>query len=302
VPVSSREFDDARTVELSFETGAPRQVSSPRAGVVTSNVCAPGDSLASGALVAEVDGRPLVGLATSAPLWRSLDKGDAGRDVKALQDELVRLGYVVRTDGIVGSETLDAVAGLLRSGTAGAGDSDLTRIPADLFVWLPSPRVTAVTCPTAVGATVDAGQSLVGLPEELIGAHLSAMPQDLVAGARTLTLGYSRVDLSALGRVVDAEALELLSKSDEFAQAVMSASGTAPSAAASVALTLPLSVLVVPPVALFGLHDHEGCVASQGHSLPVRVIASELGESFVVSKTGRVPSSVSLTDTPPRCR
>lgn len=294
VSVSTRTFDDSRTVELALETGAERQISTPRAGTITANDCSPAGTITSGTRLAAVDGQPIIGLATSEPLWRDLRDDDEGADVRALQTELARLGEPVRADGIVGAETLRAVSRLLRA------EPELDVIPVDAFAWLPAASVSTPACPAVVGSTIEVGEPLATLPVALAGARIATTPVDLLDGKRTLTVGEIEAAVSRDGAISDPQALEALAVSPDYAAAT--GSDGSPTLTATYALTKPLEVVVVPPTALYGMRGSVGCVADGDRSVRVRVVGSELGESFVVPSQGAKLSRVSLTTTPPMCR
>jgi hypothetical protein len=64
-----------------------------RVVTVTSMPVRPGDRVWPGHVIAEIDGRPVLLLQGRLPAYRDLHEGDAGPDVRQLQEALGRLGY-----------------------------------------------------------------------------------------------------------------------------------------------------------------------------------------------------------------
>ncbi|WP_423923318.1 peptidoglycan-binding domain-containing protein [Frigoribacterium sp. 2-23] len=282
-PVTTRSFDDRRIVEVSLVRGAEPILSTPVGGVVTRSHCLMGGQLVSGDPVLSVDGQPIVGLATSVPLWRDLERGDRGDDVSALQAELTRLGHRTPVDGRVGPSTLAAVGALLRQ--PGTRPTPLEAISRASFVWLPSATASVTSCRVSVGATVQSGDAVATTPAALVDAGLSRLPNAPVDGARSLTVGAVTVPLDTDGHVRDPESLAALATTDEVIVAITSDttdSGTGTSVTGSYALTTPLDVSVVPPPALVTDTEGRTCVVRDGGPVPVRLIGSELGQSFVI--------------------
>lgn len=70
-----------------------------------------GDSVAGGALIAEVSGRPVIVLAGRIPAFRAVTPGAVGADVSQLQRGLALAGYPIHDrEGVYGSSTESAVA------------------------------------------------------------------------------------------------------------------------------------------------------------------------------------------------
>lgn len=85
--------------------------------VVTETYLGAGDTLQSGHLLAEVSGRPVIGLQLPFNLYRNISGGDSGNDVEKLQYSLQNLGlYQSEIDGVYGEVTAHAVE-LLYDGT-----------------------------------------------------------------------------------------------------------------------------------------------------------------------------------------
>ena len=113
---------------------APRVVLLPRGGRITSVDVSSGEPLRSGSVLAAADGVPLVLLSTSVPFYRILSSGASGTDVRALQEEIGRLGFDPgRVDGRFGSATIAALNELRES--LGLGKAE--RFDPSLYAWLP---------------------------------------------------------------------------------------------------------------------------------------------------------------------
>lgn len=124
-PVTKLSTDGAAVVP-------PPQTISDRV-VVSRAVLQAGEKLTYGSLIAEVSGRPLIAWPSIAPRYRDLAVGDAGADVRALQQVLSDLGqYRGAVDGKFGAETLKGLARLYR----GVGyDVPSVREAAPGFAW-----------------------------------------------------------------------------------------------------------------------------------------------------------------------
>ncbi|QIM18289.1 hypothetical protein G7066_05810 [Leucobacter coleopterorum] len=297
-PVSQQQYDDARTVELGFSFGAESALVSPASGTLTSFSCAAGGAFTSGASSVAIDGKPVLNLSTEVPLWRDLNIGDAGTDVASLQRELNRLGYTVSTEGPVGQDTLNAVAEAMQK--VGDGQFVAGNIPIDRILWLPAPETRVKNCLSPVGGRISAGDKLAELPAALMEVAVTHLPEGLVAGKRLLSVGPDRLPTDDAGRVIDKEALNKLAQNEVFAEAMRNAATSIP---ASFVLAKPIEVAVVSPSALFGLDDSKACVLAGNKSLPVSVLGSELGQSFVLFDSAKPPTEVELSPSgSPKCK
>ncbi len=289
VPVTQREYDDRRTVELALSLEPESSLASSASGRITALTCHAGSTFASGASNISIDGSPALNLATAVPLWRDLTHGDRGADVGALQDELRRLGHDVAPDGVFGRSELRAVRDLL----AAPKDPELASgLPASRVLWLPAPEVTVTACEATTGAEIAAGDPIGTLNSGLAGAAISRMPDALVDGERVVTVEGDSYPVDATGRISDPDALATLSASDAFMRE-MRAESTTLSAAFVLAAPIPVSVL--PPAALYALDGGHGCVTSDGEPLAVRIMGSELGQTFAVFETDTPPKTIDFS-------
>lgn len=300
VPVTQRAFADDRQAQLQVNTGPVRAVVSPRPGRLTSLTCRSGGRLESGTAFASIDGDRIVALATAVPLWRELRHGDRGDDVRALQEELARLGQPIHPDGVVGRGTIRAAAAV-RGTESARGEAQETVDPAD-FAWIPEPEVTVAECAGVVGAPVAEGDVLIGLPVAVVAARLTTLPAPATPGARVVRVGSEEVSVDSEGAVTEAEALARIGATAEF---LSTSAGASEDTAIPVqwSLETPLNALVVPPSALWDVKDGSACVMPAEKSarpLLVDVLGSELGQSFVRPSEER--SATAVRSSPPKSR
>lgn len=290
VPVIQREYDDARAVEVGFSMGADGVLQAPMAGKATRFVCSAGSELASGESVLSIDGRPVLSLATSVPLWRDIPVGASGADVTALQQELARLGYEVATDGTMWPDAIAAVSDLIHR----AGDTGFAEpiVPLERVLWIPAASTPIKTCTVSIGASVAPGDALADTPGALSSAAVARLPADLIEGARSLLIDGESLKVSESGEVTDAAALQALALTPSFTAAL---GESATSVSAKFALENPIEIAVVPPPAIFAVEDSNGCVLDRdGKPYRVRIIGSELGQSFIVFDVKEAPAEVLL--------
>jgi hypothetical protein len=135
-----------------------------------------GDKVDCGDVLYRVDDRPVVLLCGSTPAYRSLLRGDSGRDVAELNANLVRLGYATRaqldpSSDSFGSETASALEQLQsRLGEDGTGSLGLGRA-----VFLPEPvRIAEVTA--ELGGSARPGARLLSATSEVVEVQLNLDP------------------------------------------------------------------------------------------------------------------------------
>lgn len=303
--LTSQTLVDARTVKLSVQQGGKLSVEVPRTGTVTALDCAPGSALSSWQSFIAIDGVHLLNVATTTPLYRDLRAGDSGDDVRALQEELMRLGKPVRADGILGTTAIEIVNARLRELGGPASPSDT--IARDSVLWLPVPEGTAASCTVPLGGQVTAGTVGAALDPQATGAEVSNLPNNLVPGQRVVVVGELRLPVDESGAVTTAEDINALRQTTAFKQALQAAdsSGAAGSAAgndagsggsvtvdASLELASPVETWAIPPGAIFALKGNRGCTSSEGSNFAVEIVGSELGKSFVVFPHSAAPDSV----------
>lgn len=286
VPVTTQPYADARPVALTLLRGAEQKVLSRTGGTVTASSCSVGVPLASGSAPFAIDGRRALALHTATPWWRPLTPGVRGADVEALHAELGRLGQPVTGDTITGTTTaaLDAV------GRAAGIDG----VTLDSLVWLPDAASAPTTCP-ALGSAVAAGEPLATLAPGLTGAHVGNLPADAAPGPRVVVVDGERF---ALTERLDlrAEDLPRLLAAPSFTALAADPAATLP---ANAVLAEPVEALVVPAAAIGEVSGDRSCVVGDAGAVPVRVVGSQLGRTFVVVD-GAAPKTVSVDPQRPR--
>src|SRR5690606_16110618 len=120
-----------------------------------------------------VDDHRVLALHTSTPLWRDLGVGSRGDDVRAVQEELTRLGHEVEATGYYGAGTAAAMSQVWVDAT---GEEKVTSLALSRVVWLPDREVVAAGCPLQVGRSVAAGEVAV-----VAGGGLTSLALDLEA-------------------------------------------------------------------------------------------------------------------------
>ncbi|MFE4952186.1 peptidoglycan-binding protein [Leifsonia sp. NPDC056665] len=297
--VSYREFFDQRTVSLRIESAEDSRLESGVGGRVTSSACSPGAVIESGSVIAAIDGRPLVALATAPPLWRDLRAGDNGDDVRALQKELARLGYPVTRDGTVGKRTLDAVARLFER--AGDAAYETGAVEAARIVWLPSKSVTVGECTVSIGETVEARAALASVAGAITRVSADEPNAGVVPGQRTLTVDAITVPVDDSLSVSDPTALGALGAAPSVVRqrnTAMSETGADAGGTlrGTLALASPVDVGIVPPAAVHSITGQEGCVATGQKALRVTIVGSQLGQTYVLFDGGERPDTVQLSE------
>ncbi|NUU05332.1 peptidoglycan-binding domain-containing protein [Leifsonia sp. C5G2] len=298
VPVTSSEFRDERRVELTVAQGPEIPITSPIAGRITRSRCGV-QPFESGASSLAVNSVAVVSLATAVPLWRDLALGDTGEDVTALQSELARLGYPVAADGTIGGGTLAAMTKLMRS----IGDTAYRSqtVPASRILWIPAPTTAPESCDQSVGSTVEAGGTLATVPGAITALRITRLPEAPLPGERLLALDGQTVPVGEDGAVTDPAALESLTKTATVQLARKSTESS--TITAQYRLATPIRVTAVPPTAVFAVGDQKGCIRSGKVSIPVTVVGSQLGETFVLVDRSTPPSTVEIAPKrQPPCR
>lgn len=288
IAVSSQMFDDSRQVgvEPAVSDAVPLMVGDQ--GRITRTECEPGALLKSGSSPVTIDDRPVVALSGEVPLWRNLDAGDVGDDVRSVQAELARLGFPVKPDGEYGQETRDAVRALFsRIGEKNPDGS----LPAKRVLWIPKSTVTIQECKARLGST-EWPEGYATTAQEITSLRIAGEVAGAVPGPRLLQY-QDKVAHVSRGVVTDPDFLAGVASSPEY-KALASPDGQSQPLMMDYVLADSLQVATVPPAALFGLSDDRGCVSVDSVPHSVRVVASELGQAVIVFDRGDVPPFVDL--------
>jgi len=300
VALTKQPVDDVRDVQLSIQQGPNRQLFAAGEGLLTDFDCAVGTFFRSGASNLSIDGRPVLNLATETPMWRDLRAGDTGDDVRALTRELKRLGHPVAVENTLRSEVVRLLrAGLMREGSRG---SDSQTIRRERLLWLPERKVEVLECLAEAGTRVTSEQAIAGLSAKALGASVVNVPADAVPGERVIELGGDRIAVDSEGRITSKS--ELVKLDGAVQRALSAREGSAadggaepgePRLSVRYLLKRPLEAWVVPPSALVMQTEQQACIVSAEQALPVDVVASALGKSFIVFDDAAIaPARVEL--------
>ncbi|WP_157847170.1 hypothetical protein [Pseudoscardovia suis] len=281
-PVETQEWSETRQITLTPTFSAERTLTSNSSGMVTADWSASG--LESGKAAFAVDGRPVMALATSQPLWRDLHYYDTGEDVRALNDELVRLGYPADANSATYSwNTGNAWGKLLASaGAAGAADGSLSI--ADVL-WIPEGSVSVSGWSASLGAQVMAGSQLATVPGVL--QKLTIGGASVGNADRTVTLyGLSATLPAGQTEITDRAFLDALSASQSWKS--QSADSLLAGVSGSISTGDSTHVLRVPAAAVYGMDETgtNGCIIVDGKTVHVSIAGAQMGVSLVTATDG----------------
>lgn len=292
--VEEQQYSDQRSVKAALETGLPTSLIGNANGRVTAVSQPADDAILSGSSPLSVDEVPVLALHTTVSLYRDLGIGSRGSDVKALQQELRRLGYDVEADGNYGSGTSNAVKQLKGKNGFNNPTGDL---PLAQTLWLPAESVTGAEWTAQLGAQVVAGEAYATVPGRLIGVQV-VMPSDLDPGDRKLTLFGVSASVGANGDIAAPKFLRAVEKTLDYE--VAAAAGNGEPVTAELSLADPVAALRVPPTALFGLDGDLACLQSGDVTYPVKLVGSAMGASLITidSEDNSIPppATVALGD------
>ncbi|KIP53598.1 hypothetical protein SD72_02825 [Leucobacter komagatae] len=296
--VSKQDFDDRRNVELGVATLSKRPVTTTAVGTVTRFECEPGSTLSSGTASFFVDDRPVLTLATQRPLWRNLDFDTEGDDVASLQAELRRLGKDVPDHGYFDWVTWNAYREIVE---ASGGKTDYGALSRADILWIATPDAVVETCDAQVGSALAPDQVVATLPVALRSVQIKNPPVDVAPGERVLAVDGVQLPIDDEGRITSTDALAELITTPTYTNYVSSEGESVMSGIYS--LAEPISVIPVPPSAIYGWADGQGCIIADGQAVPVDVVGSQLGRSFITVEAGADPSTVrTVPDEETPCR
>jgi peptidoglycan hydrolase-like protein with peptidoglycan-binding domain len=107
-PVTKGDLTDSKTIAGTLGYGAPVGLAGAASGTLTW-LPKPGDVIGRDAPLYAVDERPVRTMFGTVPLWRPLERGKRGADVRQLNENLAALGYDVSVDDVFGPRTQRAV-------------------------------------------------------------------------------------------------------------------------------------------------------------------------------------------------
>ncbi|MFT3797089.1 hypothetical protein [Microbacterium sp.] len=293
-PLVSTTFADSRHVAVTFVDSGSPVVRLNDAGTVTAQACTPGDSWASGSTPISIDGRRILALATSTPLYRDLLGGESGDDVVGVQAALVALGKDVPQSGHYDDATRRAVAALLEANGIAEGASPGALLLRSVL-WLPVSPFPIANCALTLGQVVGVGV-VIATGEAAVATAQVTMPVGLEPGDRTLTIDDATVAVDSTGRITDAGQLQTLLSQPTVSTYVGVAdpeSVGVPAPTGTLALASPIDAFAVPPSALSDVVGNDGCVWGSGGGIRVRILSSSLGLTYIAfADDQEVPSSV----------
>ncbi|MGW9022598.1 hypothetical protein ACWGOE_14065, partial [Leucobacter chromiiresistens] len=295
-----------RNVEVSLEVSEDLELVMPSGGRVTENSCVDGSVISSGTVVAHVNGESVLALHTSIPLWETLVPGDIGPEVNALRQELNRMGADLLTEGPMNQAVIESVARFLADEE---GDfEDLESVPVERIMWLPRQDVVATTCEVVVGLDVEKGDTYGTVQGELTAARIDEVPDDAISGPRALNVDGADVPLDADGNAT-LEGIAVIAASRDYLRLSNDTGGmedaepAETSIIATWVLRSPIQAWSVPAATVFDVSDGGGCVTDHSEIVPVKIVGSSLGATYVVPVEGAtsLPANVVVPDARSSC-
>lgn len=293
VEVTSTLFDDARSVTAVPTLGGSGEVSLATSGRITRLTCEVGGEMVSGKSPVWVNEQPVVALATSLPLWRDLGLNTKGSDVRALQNELNRLGYSVNVNGTYDRTTRTAVDKLFVDAGMGKGPGYL---PFAQTLWLPMPEMKITECGYLLGDNADAAAPLAKYSTGLTNLDIKIIPTDAAPGERIVRFYDATASVNEDDTITDESFLATVEKSQEFVfwLQTQQMGGGPEGLEIEYVLTDQITASVVPPGSLFAINGPKACVFDGTTNHPVEIISSSLGKTLVSFPSGNAPASVDL--------
>lgn len=299
VSVTAQNYDDPRPVTLDILNPPDVELKAQATGTVTRFDCAVGVDWGSGSTNLALDGRSILNIHTSTPLWRPLTLGLKGPDVDAFKEELRRLGRSASEGTMFRREDLASFKALMTNiGTPVSTDEvSLTDV-----LWLPEPVVTVSKCETRLGDQVEAGKAISTLrsaPSLTIDG--SSIPKD--SPARVLRVGDLTLNMTSSTELTEpARTSEILSTSVYRSAAEQNQNLALPVRVSGTAsLVEPIQVAALPPTSITTSDTSKGCVrVGSDEFRNVTIVSSQLGRSLVVFESSAMPTSVAV-DGPPKC-
>lgn len=284
-PVNTQQYAGQQQVTIVPTMSSSRDLRSNTSGIVTADSSA--DGLNSGKAAFRVADRTVVALATASPLFRDLAVGDQGEDVRALNDELNRLGY--RASAGSNWFTAATAAGWKQLMVDAGNTSDGNVMLADTL-WIPSPSVNVGEWRAVADASVNAGEPIGTIPGTIEKLSIkNGQPSD---HARTLTVFGQTTTLPAgQTEIADPAFCQAIAACEEFQ--VMDEAMLSAGFDGSLTLDQPIEVLRVPAGAMFGIDGTSGCLATaEGKTVKVEIVGSELGVSLARPADGSDPAAI----------
>lgn len=274
--VSTQMYSDSRQVTLLPRRAADRTLLSAASGTVTAS---PQETLTSGKAALGVDGRPIIALASSVPVYRDLSVGDTGQDAAAVNTEMRRLGYAAPQGQVFTAQS----RAVWRAVTVAAGGTAQDFHRADVL-WIPAPQVSVTQWSATLGGTISEGDKLGVIPGALQRLDIRG-GQSFQTQRRLNVYGQSTTLPAGQSSVSEPAFLQKVAANPQFSS--MSSEQAAAGITATVTLPEPLRVLRVPAGAVFGITGTKGCIArpsAHGRNptpLKVEIVGGQIGVSLV---------------------
>lgn len=192
--------------DLTTVATPPAQGQAPT--VVTDIGVAVGDSVKTGTLLAEVSGRPMIGIVTDVPFYRDLAVGDVGEDVERLERALMDTGLMEASDA-----HFDATSGSALNDLYAQADVEPHAMKEAsgrfLFAMFESvqPGATVRQILSSTGEVLDAGQPIMVIDEGDVGVACTiASSVDVSAGQAVELVGAEgrvKATINDVGRADD---------------------------------------------------------------------------------------------------
>jgi peptidoglycan hydrolase-like protein with peptidoglycan-binding domain len=166
-----------------------QQIAMPSASspsIMTKQPLGSGDQINAGAVIAEVNGRPVFAIPGAFPFYRDLSPGESGPDVRQLQEALKSAGYGVKPDGNFGAATEAALRAMYKSAgyqiaiseqseaaaatpeaSVGIAPPSVILIPRSELVAFTTLPAVVVSTPT-VGTVLDATSRIIAEAGEIV--------------------------------------------------------------------------------------------------------------------------------------
>lgn len=288
--VVTSEYADPRTLPLEVNLAPSVELSASASGKVTHLVCSAGVALRSGDIVMRIDDQPVVALASSVPLYRDITWGVDGTDTDALRVALGGLGYPVTETGRYDGELRNAVAAFQRDHGISPADGALL---LSSVLWIPHVQSVPRECPLSVGQYYASGElfaTVSGALQWLRAVQTSDIA--VIPGPRRVTVLGVGATMNEDGVIDDPREVDAIESAPTFAATIAAIDSTPLTAQSS--LVSPVSVVSLPPAALFDVSGSAACVEGDDGAVAVQIIGTGMGATLVQFSGDTAPSEVLL--------
>lgn len=177
-PAARSITDESPIVVAVTVVPGPEVLAGQATGTITAVGVGPGDRIADGSIIFEVDGVGRLGFASAAPFYRAIRPGTEGADVAELHRLLTATGHLSRSPGeqrLASTATGQAIAALARS----IGAQPAVVFDPAWVVWLPVTDLSVAGVNIRVGQPAPAqGTVMITTPGTIAAAHIVAAGQE----------------------------------------------------------------------------------------------------------------------------